>query len=210
MFKKNLNILRKIPQSYKFFASLNNEKQKKIANFLPISQSEIGQDLFVLSEIKDQKRGYFVEFGATNGYTISNTYILEKDLGWEGILAEPCKYWHKELTKNRECIIETKWIDIESGRKINFMEYNSDEYSARFSSIKDYSNIEKSKKNNIRSYDVETLSLNDLLNINNAPNTIDYLSIDSEGNEFEILNSYDFEKRKINIITVEHNYNKKK
>ena len=61
-------------------------------------------------------------------------------------------------------------------------------------------------------YPVVTISLGDLLNFYKAPREIDYLSIDTEGSEYEILSAFDFAKYKIKIITVEHNWtdNRKK
>jgi hypothetical protein len=51
-----------------------------------------------------------------------------------------------------------------------------------------------------------TVSLNDLLNFYDAPKEIDYISIDTEGSEYEILSTFDFTKYKVKIITVEHNW----
>ena len=51
---------------------------------------------------------------------------------------------------------------------------------------------------------VSTISLNDLLDEYKAPNLIDYMSIDTEGSEFDIIKNFDFSKRKINIISIEH------
>ena len=48
--------------------------------------------------------------------------------------------------------------------------------------------------------------MNDLLVKYNAPKIIDYLSIDTEGSEFNILNNFDFNKYKFRIITCEHNF----
>ena len=56
---------------------------------------------------------------------------------------------------------------------------------------------------------VETISLNDLLDFYNAPKLIDYISIDTEGSELDIIQNFDFKKRTINIISIEHNYHKK-
>jgi FkbM family methyltransferase len=55
-------------------------------------------------------------------------------------------------------------------------------------------------------YEVQTISLNDLLIKHQAPKYIDYLSIDTEGSEYEILKAFNFNEFSIQIITVEHNY----
>jgi hypothetical protein len=63
---------------------------------------------------------------------------------------------------------------------------------------------------NIRSegnrYEVKTISLNDLLLRYGAPSIIDYLSIDTEGSEIDILESFDFNQYTFSVITIEHNY----
>ena len=61
------------------------------------SKSQLGQDVLALSLTGTKQMGYFVEFGATNGLDLSNTYMLEKNYGWTGILCEPAKEWHQEL-----------------------------------------------------------------------------------------------------------------
>jgi hypothetical protein len=74
------------------------------------SQSQLKQDLFVLSEFQIKKNGFFVEFGATNGIDLSNTYLLEKEFNWIGILCEPAKFWHRSLGENRTSFIEHKCV----------------------------------------------------------------------------------------------------
>jgi hypothetical protein len=56
------------------------------------------------------------------------------------------------------------------------------------------------------SYEVDTVSLNDLLAYHDAPRAIDYLSIDTEGSEFPILAEFDFASYEVSVLTVEHNY----
>ena len=115
------------------------------------------------------------------------------------------------MKENRNCIIETKCIAAKSGLSYKFLEVNESEISSpSISSLEKYSNngdwASKIRLNNCKSYEVETISLNDLLDKYNAPNEIQFLSIDTEGSELDILKGYNFNKRKIIIILIEHNY----
>jgi FkbM family methyltransferase len=62
------------------------------------------------------------------------------------------------------------------------------------------------RKQHGETYDVKTISLNDLLDKNNAPEYIEFLSIDTEGSEYEILKDFNFTKYSVSIFTIEHNY----
>jgi FkbM family methyltransferase len=168
------------------------------------SKAQLGQDLFVLSELNLKKNGFFVEFGATNGIDRSNTILLEKEFGWNGILAEPAKCWHSALKNNRTCHIETRCVWRSSGSLLTFSEAEW----AELSTISAYksSDYHKGYRKLSQTYDVETISLVDLLNNYNAPKDIDYISIDTEGSEFEILAAFDFEKYHFGVISCEHNF----
>lgn len=169
-------------------------------------KSQFGQDIFVLQQSNFKKNGFFVEFGATDGVSISNTYVLEKDFGWRGILAEPAKIWHKSLKDNRNAIIDERCVWSESKQKLAFRETSNPDLST----IESYNSLDmhSSARASGSSYQVETISLMDLLIEHNAPKSIDYLSIDTEGSEFEILQVFDFNKYNIRIITIEHNFTK--
>ena len=67
------------------------------------SKSQIFQDLFVLYCLQNKSEGFFVDFGATNGVSLSNTYLLEKDYGWNGILAEPRTNLGAKVKRKQEC-----------------------------------------------------------------------------------------------------------
>jgi FkbM family methyltransferase len=168
------------------------------------SRAQLYQDLFVLLMTDKKKNGFFVEFGATNGVKLSNSYLLEKEFGWNGILAEPARGWHEELHKNRCASIDSHCVWKESGKELVFNETSVGEFSTieSFSSADMHS--EQRRQGN--TYRVESVSLNDLLDGHAAPKLIDYLSIDTEGSEFSILSHFDFSKYDIRIITVEHNY----
>ena len=168
------------------------------------SKSQVFQDLFVLFVLNSKKNGYFVEFGATNGVDLSNTFLLEKNFNWTGILAEPAKSWHPFLKQNRTAHIDTRCVWRESGKNLTFNEVENRELSTihEFSNSDHYEELRK--KSTL--YDVETISLNDLLEYYNAPLQIDYMSVDTEGTELPILEKFDFKKYQVSIFTIEHNF----
>lgn len=168
------------------------------------SRAQLKQDLFVLSELDFKQNGFFVEFGASNGFDLSNSYLLEKDFGWNGILAEPAKRFHDELKRNRSCHIETDCVWRDSNSVLNFNEVDNAVLST-ISAFND-SDYHRSSRKEGTTYDVHTISLIDLLIKYNAPRTIDYLSIDTEGSEYEILRDFDFDRYQFNVITCEHNF----
>lgn len=167
-------------------------------------KSQLSQDLFVLLETGFKRDGFFVEFGATNGVDRSNTWLLEKDYGWTGILAEPATVWHENLHKNRTAKIETDCVWSATGEKLQFNMAPIGEYSTieQFS----FSDHHAAKRMDGNCYEVTTISLLDLLRKHKAPKQIDYLSIDTEGSEFDIIEAFDFAEFQVDIISVEHNY----
>jgi FkbM family methyltransferase len=167
-----------------------------------ISFSQLNQDLLVLYILNKKPNGFFVEFGATDGKSRSNTYLLEKEFGWNGILCEPAKKWHKQLSKNRGSKIDHRCVWSISKESLNFCETPNRE----FSTIQSFLDIDSHQRKSIKSYNVETISLNDLLHGHQAPDHIDYLSIDTEGSEFDILSTLHFSKYTFGVITVEHNF----
>jgi FkbM family methyltransferase len=177
---------------------------KNLVESLKMSKSQLGQDIFALQKLNFKRNGFFVEFGATNGVDYSNTLVMEKLFGWNGILSEPAKIWHRNLRLNRNSFIDTNAVWKNSNSQLVFNETDSAEYSTieYFSDLDMHRNIRLDGKK----YEVNTISLNDLLLRYRAPSIIDYLSIDTEGSEFDILESFDFNQYTFSVITIEHNY----
>ncbi len=169
------------------------------------SKSQILQDLFALHSVGFKPNGFFVEFGATNGITLSNTHILEAKFGWNGILAEPARCWTAALRVNRNCTIDTRCVWTATGETLQFLEAADAELSTAGTFANRVDGHAKTRTTN-EQYDVETISLVDLLRAHNAPRQIDYLSVDTEGSEYLILSHFDFDAFDIKVITVEHNY----
>jgi len=178
----------------------DSEKDYVIRNF----KSQLGQDVLALSVKGSSQPGFFVEFGATNGFDLSNTHMLETKFGWDGILSEPARQWQKSLKANRKCSIDSRCVYSVSGESVSFTEAKFGELST----ISGYGHGDSvsSAREVAAAYEVETVSLIDLLKMYGAPSHIDFLSIDTEGSEFEILRSFDFDSYKFGLICVEHNY----
>jgi FkbM family methyltransferase len=168
------------------------------------AKSQLSQDVFVLSELGFKRGGFFVEFGATDGVKYSNTHVLEKEFGWSGILSEPARVWRNDLLKNRSCYIDFNCVWKRSGDVLEFNEVQDSELSTidQFSGMDEHV---EARKVGIK-YLVPTVSLKDLLDRYHAPKVIDYLSIDTEGSEYEILSAFDFDAYQFRVITCEHNY----
>jgi len=168
--------------------------------------SQLGQDLKVLEFYKHKKEGFFIEIGASDGIKMSNTYLLEKHYNWRGICVEPIQKIYNELRNNRpHSMCCNSAIYSRSGINVTFdVAINNDTLSGISKYISKYYKT-KINSNKVQII-VKTLSFNDLLEKYNAPLFIDYLSLDTEGSELEILKSINFKKYIFGLIDVEHNY----
>ncbi len=59
------------------------------------------QDKFVLNILKNKKKGFFLEIGSNHPIDINNTYILEKNYNWKGIMVEYDEKWTNEYKLHR-------------------------------------------------------------------------------------------------------------
>lgn len=166
--------------------------------------AQLAQDLWVLYELSRKRNGFFVEFGAGDGILLSNTYLLESGYGWNGILAEPCPVFHSLLPINRRAFLSMYCVAEESGSSVVFNQTDDPHFSTidTYTSADEHAQFRQSGKR----IEVGTITLRDLLRQGNAPRSIDYLSLDTEGSELEILSAFDFSEYQITLITVEHNH----
>lgn len=183
--------------------------QEEFNTFKGNTTSQLGQDIIARILSGNKNNGYFVEFGALDGKKDSNTYILEKELNWKGILAEPGKIFHFDINRNRNCHIDYRAVTDKTGQLLDFKETHA---HLGLSGLVDYvfacgdEHVPLRKQSAGETYKVESVCLNDLLKTYDAPYDIDYMSIDTEGSEPIILESFDFSHHQIKFITVEHNY----
>jgi FkbM family methyltransferase len=130
---------------------------------------------------------------------------LENKYKWSGILAEPNPVWHSELAKNRHVAIDHRCVSSSSGNVVSFLTTDaSDPELSAIATFSDGDHFAGVRSEGIE-IQVETVSLNQLLAEHHAPERIDYLSIDTEGNEYDVLSHFDFSRHTIDLISVEQN-----
>jgi len=164
------------------------------------SYSQLGQDIYILNLLNKKHNGYFIEIGVGDPEKFSNTYLLETEYGWTGILCEPNPNLYNIIKQKRTSPVETAPIWSNSGEFLDFGVCHDFQLSGF---------IEHFNEHRHRSFEtttkMKTISVNDMLKKYNAPTEIDYISLDTEGSEYDILQSFDFEKYNVKIWTVEHN-----
>jgi FkbM family methyltransferase len=170
------------------------------------SRSQLGQDLWVLEQTGWKRGGFFVEFGATDGVLLSNSWLLEKQFGWKGICCEPNPRLFEQLRRNRDCQVSQACVYGSSGERMEFV------LADAFGGLRQHGqdDLHKGKREAYAEagelISVVTTSLMDLLQEEGAPREIDFLSIDTEGSELAILEGIDWDRYRFRCITVEHNF----
>ena len=176
------------------------------------SHSQLFQDVFVDFVFLKATNKRFLEFGATNGIELSNSLMLEKHRGWHGVLGEPDPQWHDALHRNRRNTkIITDCIYTCTGEIMSFISSATGVLSSLKKHSKDDANgplsgNAKQRLAEFKDIKVQTISLNDVFEIHFNGEPIEYMSVDTEGSEFEILSSFNFSKYHPSVVTVEHNY----
>jgi FkbM family methyltransferase len=194
----------KMLRKLELLLAFDDDRVLPLTRYVCKSKADMGQDLFVLAETGIKRGGYFVEFGAADGIHGSNTWLLESEFGWTGILAEPASIWQASLSRNRTANIEPRCVWATSGELLRFDQTTVPELST-VSGFRDQDGHGKRRKI-ARSYGVKSISLLDLLEKYGAPSEIDYLSLDTEGSELSILESFDFDRYTFAVISCEHNF----
>ncbi len=183
---------------YNFICFGKNKLIKFIYKNHKISHSQIFQDLFVIFSSNGKKNGFFIEIGVGNGIDFSNSLLLEKEYNWKGILCEPDIRNFENIEKFRSSTLVKSMISEKCNTNNEFF-LNKDPYSSSLNRI----------KNTERKIYTESICLNHLFKKYQLKE-VDYISIDTEGNEYEILKNFNFQIYKVKIFTIEHNFNLKK
>lgn len=173
--------------------------------------SQFDQDRYLYQKFfKEKRNGIFVDIGAHDGVTFSNTYFFEKTMGWTGICIEPIPEVFECLKNARDALCIQGCISSHQGT-VPFLRIKGD--SEMLSGI--LNNYDPEHLNRVQkeleayggSAEIITVLCYDLttLLLSQGLSHIDYMSIDTEGGELEILKSLDFQSIEVEVIDVENN-----
>jgi FkbM family methyltransferase len=177
--------------------------------------SQLGQDALVDQYLGGKRHGVFVDIGAYDGVTFSNTLMFERERGWTGICVEPLPDVFAVLQQSRHCTCVQACIGNRDEAAVEFLAVQSQavptrmlsgvvsEYDPRHLGRVDHElNAFGGTKSVIR---VPMRHLHGLLH-DHGIDRVDYLSIDTEGSELLIIRSTILSAIGSPCITVENNY----
>ena len=165
-------------------------------------KSQKGQDRWVLETLHNKQGGYFVDLAASDGVTFNNTWVLEKKFGWDGIAIEPNPYFFPKLASARRCKVLELVVDREAG----MAPFRIDNCGLGGIVADDTDNSVRLRGDELQHADIvqlPTKTLTEVLDQEEAPATIDYLSLDVEGAEERVLQGLDWDRYTFYCITIE-------
>jgi FkbM family methyltransferase len=151
------------------------------------------------------KRNYdffYIEIGGSEPIVGSNSYLFEK-LKCDGIIIEASTESCNEIKKIRNCKVINHLLS-NGVKSYDFVEFTGN--SKGLSGIRTKLDVSPSQSSN--QYFIKnrlSTKLQTILNTENISH-INFLSVDVEGHEKQVLEGIDFSKTQVDVITVEYNY----
>ncbi len=164
------------------------------------------QDLIAYIFFNGKANGYFIDIGAFDGVAISNTYGLEL-AGWNGICVEPIPEVFSLLQGNRNCELFNAAVSSIGSATGEFLKVSKQlglsglnhqmPWRIKQGLVKQRLEIEK--------VTVNTIGFDEVMENHPERTYVDFLSIDVEGGELDVLHNIDFEHYHFGLITIENN-----
>jgi FkbM family methyltransferase len=184
---------------------------QKTGGIPPRFTAQAGEDILIYDFFKQDGPGFFVEAGAYDGITFSNTYLLES-LGWRGLLVEPHPGMARQCHKNRPNSIVAQ-VALGTGGSQGQIKMTCAERpdgSAPLSFVKaDAAHIQRCEREGYRlsQVTVPIESLDSLLKGHSE--TVDFLSLDVEGMEVDVLKGFELERFRPKLLLIERQHDRR-
>lgn len=165
-----------------------------------VSGSQYGEDIVIKKFFNSKRDGYVVEVGAADGIENSHTHFLCFQYNWSGILIEPHPQYFYNLEEaygyNENLVLINKGILNKFG---SYKFYLNGQIS-RF--LTDPEVIKKFNHHGVK--DIECVTLESIFEDYNVPIGFDFLTVDAEGSDMDVLESANLLKWKPKLVCVEH------
>lgn len=173
------------------------------------SFSQFGEDIFIAEYFEPGYKGICIDIGATDGIGLSNTYRFER-IGWRAICIEANPAMIPSLRENRDFVVHCA-VGCQDNREVDFkvvtlMGGNQTAISGlvldeRLLKSHAYLNPE------INTVKIQQRTLNNIINDFDWVSQIDFISIDTEGTELDVLKGFDIERWNVKLFCIENNFN---
>ena len=174
----------------------------------PKSYSQLGADLIAYALHKGKKDGFYVDIGAHNGVDISNSLLFE-NLGWRGFCVEANPKTFERLRKNRKCDCYNLAVFSKNVGKMRLATTSADALDSLEVNLtpkhKKRMQFEGGRDENLQFVEVQSASFGEIMAKYPSITHIDFMSLDIEGGEFEVLKGIDFDKYTFSLMAIEHN-----
>lgn len=181
---------------------------KKIKNYLSIIKRQIkykknsysfnSVDLIIDYIFKTKKNGFYLDVGAQHPVSNNNTFLLFKK-GWSGINIDLDKKNIDLFNIARPKDINLNYALSDSEKEVDLFFYHD---TSPINTLNEkVSNFQQAKVNKIKK--IRTKILNNVLDNLNFKNHIDYMNLDVEGHESQVLKGFNINKYKPSVISVE-------
>lgn len=165
--------------------------------------SELQEELFIIDYFNSKKNGYVLDIGAADGITASNSFKIINEYEWSGLLIEACPKHNSNLKILYDDVDGVDYFlgAIDQNKKqITFYEVTERELG-----LSNTIGESHTRNQNFVTYEVPCLDINSILKKYNVPKDIDFVSLDIEGSEDQVLNNWNFEKYQVNLWCIEEN-----
>jgi hypothetical protein len=166
--------------------------------------SQWGEDLSINDFFKNKKKGVYLDIGCFHPYMFSNTCLLHKK-GWAGVNIDVNQTAIDLFNISRPKDINL-CTTIDEGRR-EFKVYYDDPFSPVNTLDEDfYKNLKKSFFKDYKIFSIKSKTMQEVIEIGKIKKEIDFINIDVEGLDYEILQQIELKKFKVKLISIEtHN-----
>ena len=160
--------------------------------------SQYGEDEFLVKHKHVPRSGVFVDVGAGDPVRFSNTYYLER-LGWTGVCIDADPKQIEALRRSRTCAVEWAAVAAEDG-EVDLLQCEDPDYSTTLDHLPE---LAANRGWGYASTRVPSLKLETILG-KHGLETIDLLSIDTEGSELDVCETLDWARHRPRVVVIEY------